>query len=101
MMRNYRVPVGMSPEEIEKATEFFDKKQNQKRWYQRKKKINHMYSDNNNSKAIYLMGPDNKFLQFYNLDIEMNELAEQITEEISYDIGIRHIGTGGRPMTRL
>lgn len=26
MMRNYRVPVGMSPEEIEKATEFFEKK---------------------------------------------------------------------------
>jgi hypothetical protein len=24
MMRNYRVPVGMTPEEIEKATEFFD-----------------------------------------------------------------------------
>lgn len=24
MMRNYRVPVGMSPEEIEKAIEFFD-----------------------------------------------------------------------------
>lgn len=46
---------------------------------------------------MYLMGPDNSFLQFYNLDVEVNELAEQVTEEISYDIGIRHIGTGGRP----
>jgi hypothetical protein len=56
------VPVGMNPEEIEKATEYFERRQKQKKWYQRKKKINHMYTDNINSKAIYLMGPDNKFL---------------------------------------
>lgn len=46
---------------------------------------------------MYLMSPDNQFLQFYNLDLTENELAEQITEEISYDIGIRHLGTGNIP----
>jgi hypothetical protein len=43
------------------------------------------------------MAPDNKFLMFYSLDLSEHELATQITEEISYDIGIRHIGTGNKP----
>jgi hypothetical protein len=43
------------------------------------------------------MAPDNKFLMFYSLDLEDLEMAKQITEDISYDIGIRHIGTGKKP----
>lgn len=49
---------------------------------------------NDHSKCMYLMAPDNQFLAFYSLDLTENELAHQLTEEISYDIGIRHIGTG-------
>lgn len=65
VMRNYRVPVGLTPEEQEKATEFFNKKQKKESsWmnFGKKKKMQALYSDNKNSKVIYLMGPDNKFL---------------------------------------
>jgi len=34
-----------------------------------------------------LMGRDNRFLAFFPTDLEENELAEQILEEITYDIG--------------
>ena len=65
MMRAYKVPVGLSPEEQERANEYFDRKQQEnKKWYQvfkKKEKLN-MLSDNNHSKVIYLMGPDNQFL---------------------------------------
>ena len=46
---------------------------------------------------MYLMAPDNQFLSYYSLDLTEKELAQQITEEISYDIGVRHIGTGFYP----
>ena len=105
MMRDYHVPVGLNEEEAARANEYFEKKQkSDKKWYQvwkRKKSLGSLQADNLNSKVIYLMGPDNKFLQFYRLDIELNELIEQITEEISYDIGVKHIGTGTRPFTRV
>lgn len=52
---------------------------------------------NDHSRAIYLMAPDNKFLAFYPLDLDENELATQVIEDISYDIGVRFIGTGDRP----
>ena len=65
MMRAYKVPVGLSPEEQERANEYFDRKQNEnKKWYQKFKKNKKLdlLSDNNHSKVIYLMGPDNQFL---------------------------------------
>ena len=46
------------------------------------------------------MAPDNKFLQFFDIDTEPEELAQLITEEISYDVGVRHIGTGKRPVMK-
>ena len=46
------------------------------------------------------MGTDNKFLQFYDVDIELDELIANVKDEISYDIGIRYLGTGNRPITR-
>lgn len=52
---------------------------------------------NDHSKAIFLMAPDNKFLNFYRLDLTEKELAEQIIEDASYDIGSTHIGTTHRP----
>ena len=42
------------------------------------------------------MSRDNNFLAHYSLDIDVKELVEQVTEEISYDIGLRHVGTGFR-----
>ncbi len=46
---------------------------------------------------MYLMAPDNTFLAFYNLDLSENELATQLTDDISYDIGSRFLGTGNIP----
>ena len=62
MMRNYKVPVGLSPEEQERANAYFERQQKKDRkWYQifKKKEKLTMMSDNNHSKVIYLMGPDN------------------------------------------
>ena len=69
-------------------------------WYKfwAKSKKHDYFSDNKHSKVIYLMGPDNKFLQFFDIDTEPNELADLIADEISYDVGIRHLGTGKRPV---
>jgi len=52
---------------------------------------------NDHSKVFYLMGADNKFLAFYKLDVDEIEMAEQILDEISYNIGTRYIGTGKKP----
>ena len=52
---------------------------------------------NDHSRVFYLMGPDNKFLAFYLIDIDENELANQVMEDISYNIGIKYIGTGKKP----
>jgi hypothetical protein len=64
MMRNFKVPVGMTQQEIDKATAYFEQKQNkEKKWWQRKKKMQIDPSlSNKNSKVIYLMGPENQFL---------------------------------------
>ena len=43
------------------------------------------------------MAPDNKFVAFYSLALSEGELAAQITEDISYDIGKMHIGTDKKP----
>jgi len=50
------------------------------------------------SRVIYLMSNENRFMAAYSLDISESELAEQIIEEISYDIGTLYIGTGGTPI---
>ena len=57
-----------------------------------------MYLDNRHSRVIYLMGPDNKFLNFFDIDTEQEELCSLIADEISYDVGVRHLGTGMRPV---
>lgn len=103
MLKKYKVPIEFTPEEIERANQYFEKRHaKDTKWYQfwkRKKKYAQEY-DTKHSRVIYLMGPDNKFLQFYDIDIEQGELAEAIMDEISYDIGIQYLGTGGRPLQR-
>jgi len=44
------------------------------------------------------MAPDNKFLAFYPLDLSEHELATQLIEDMSYDIGVSHIGTKNTPL---
>ena len=56
-----------------------------------------MYYDNKHSDVVYLMGADNKFLQFFHIGTELDDLIQQVKEEISYDVGINHLGTGTRP----
>ena len=52
---------------------------------------------NDHSRTMYLMAPDNKFLAFYPLDLSERELATQLVEDISYDIGQGYNGTDKRP----
>lgn len=52
---------------------------------------------NDHSRVFYLMGADNRFLAFYPLDIDENELAQNVIEDISYDLGNKYIGSGNRP----
>jgi hypothetical protein len=56
---------------------------------------------NDHSRVIYLMGADNRFLAFYPLDIDENELAANVIEDISYDLGNKYIGSGNRPPTNM
>jgi len=103
MLRSYKVPIQMSDDEVDKVNQYFDQiYQKDKKWYQFwKKKKNYKQSyDNKHSRVMYLMGTDNKFLQFYDVDIELDELTANVKDEISYDIGIRYLGTGSRPITR-
>ena len=52
---------------------------------------------NDHSRAIYLMAPDNKFINFYRLDLSPKELCSQLIEDISYDFGHMHIGSEHLP----
>ena len=90
---------------MERATEFFNKNEKNKvKWYElwkKKPKLSTMYSDNNHSQVIYLMSPENNFITFYDIGTDLNDLVNQVTEEISYDLGTRHIGTGKKPVTKI
>ena len=85
------MPIDFTPDEIEKVNEYFEKAHKKdKKWFEfwKKKKTYNQVYDTKHSRVIYLMGPDNKFIQFYSIDIEQKELTEAIMDEISYDIGI-------------
>ena len=74
MLRKFKVPVGLTPEEVEKLNEYFASGQIDKRkWYQKlyKKKDQgvDIYTDHEHSRVIYLMDPDNSFLQMFPLDM--------------------------------
>lgn len=69
----------MNEEEKEIFREYFDKANGlkKKRFWNRKKKFNPIDGIlNDHSRVFYLMAPDNKFLAFYSLEIDENELAD-------------------------
>lgn len=47
---------------------------------------------NDHSRVFYLMGADNRFLSFYSLDLDENDLMQNIIEDISYDMGSKGWG---------
>ena len=56
---------------------------------------------NDHSRVFYLIGPENQFLAFYNLDVELNELATNVMDDMSYDLGIKYVGSGNKPPVKL
>lgn len=91
MLRSYKVPIDFTPDEIEKINKYFDKMhKKEKKWYQvwkRKQSYTQAY-DTKHSRVIYLMGRDNKFLHFFDIDVTPDALYESVVDEISYDVGI-------------
>merc|ERR1719469_760349 len=81
MLSQFKVPVGVNPDEVAKTREFFQQE-----------------SKGLMSYISWIWTPRQKSLAFYSLDLGERELATQITEDISYDIGTMHIGTGRKPM---
>jgi hypothetical protein len=89
MLRKFKVPVGLNEVERQLIVDYFDEKDKKKKkgWFsgfRRKQEFDP--NDgllNDHSKVFYLMGPDNKFLAFYRLDIDTNELVSNIMEDIS------------------
>ena len=105
MLSQFKVPVGVNPEEVASTRQFFQDENKgflsyfSWMWKPRTKSLDDAAEGylNDHSRVIYLIAPDNKFLAFYSLDLSEKELALQITEDISYDIGTMHIGTGRKP----
>jgi cytochrome oxidase Cu insertion factor (SCO1/SenC/PrrC family) len=75
MLKAFKVPVGVSDEEVEEIKKFFAKKQGFiERWLHRTTDAAEGYT-NDHSRAMYLMAPDNNYVAFYSLDLAENELA--------------------------
>lgn len=87
MLRLFKVPAGLSDEENEHFKEYYSQN---KPWFFSKKEDDSILNDH--SKVMYLMSPENQFMSFFRPDLTAEELAGQLMEEISYDIGIRNIG---------
>jgi len=108
MLRKYKVPAGLTEYERETVKQYFDEKIKKTgrleklKFWKKKNEFDPLEGMmNDHSKVFYLMAPDNKFLAFYKLDIDENELAEQMVEDISYDMGTRYIGTGKTPPVKM
>lgn len=106
MLRIFKVPVGLNEDERQLIKQYFDKKKSNEGRFEKLKfwKKNSGFDPlegmmNDHSRVFYLMGADNRFLAFYPLDIDENELAQQVIEDISYDLGTKYIGTGTKPPT--
>ena len=81
------MPVGLNDTEQEKLQEFFMSEVERKRkasyfgrfafWQSKEKTMDEAANGvlNDHSKAIFLMAPDNKFINFYRLDLAEKELA--------------------------
>ena len=110
ILRQFKVPVGLNEEEQRQMQEFFRQRdaRNSATFFKRiyykfafwseDRVFNSMDEAaegflNDHSRAMYLMAPDNKFITFYPLDLSEHELATQLMEDISYDIGQGYNGT--------
>lgn len=101
MLRKYKVPIGLNEQEREAIKDYFEESKKKKGFFDKLKfwKSTPEFDStegmmNDHSKVFYLMGPDNKFLGFYRLDIDEVELYESVLDDISYDIGTQFIGSG-------
>jgi len=104
MLRVFKVPVGLNEEERQSVRDYFDRKKSKEgrferfKFWKRRQEFDPLEGMmNDHSRVFYLMGSDNRFLQFYTVDIDEQELALNVTEDISYDLGIKYIGSGNKP----
>ena len=104
MLRLFKVPVGLNEDEREAIKRYFSKKKETESRFERFKfwKRSQEFDPieglmNDHSRVFYLMGADNRFLAFYSIDMDERDLAQNIIEDISYDLGNKSIGTGTRP----
>lgn len=82
MLRVFKVPVGLNETERQAIKDYFDKKKAKEgrleklKFWKRKPQFDPLEGMmNDHSRVFYLMGADNRFLGFYPLDIDENELA--------------------------
>ena len=95
ILRQFKVPAGLNEAERAQINKIFmseAEKQKEASWFGRLSSFmspsqQTMTETETGSKVIYLMAPDNKFLNFYRLELAERELAYQLIEDISYDIG--------------
>ena len=99
ILKQFKVPVGVNDSEMSEIKEVFKSRKQAsqstmwgylKSFIIEEKDETEKAADgmlNDHSRVIYLMAPDNKFLAFYNLNLTEKELATQIIEDCSYDIG--------------
>ena len=89
MLKHFKVPAGLTPEECEQTKELFRRESEKSIIAQIRRTIfgEEVTLLNDHSPVMYLLSCDNKFLTFYQLDISVQELVQQILDDISQDIG--------------
>jgi cytochrome oxidase Cu insertion factor (SCO1/SenC/PrrC family) len=101
ILRKFKVPEGLTTEEAEQTIALFSSESEKTFIGRLKRKLTWQKTAddllNDHSRVMYLFSDDNKFLNFYPLDIDERELLNQIIEEIGFDIGQRYLGTGMKP----
>jgi len=107
MLKLFKVPAGLNEHEREAIKSYFEGKPLKEgyfrrlKFWKRKEKFDHLEGMmNDHSRVFYLMGPDNSFA-FYSLELDENELANAIIEDISYNFGTKYIGSGKKPPRNL
>lgn len=82
MLKVFKVPVGLNEDERESIKDYFSQKKAKEgrlerfKFWKPKENFDPLEGMmNDHSRVFYLMGADNRFLAFYSLDIDENELA--------------------------
>ena len=108
MLRIFKVPVGLNEDERQAIKNYFDRKKEKEgkleflKFWKRNPKFDPLEGMmNDHSRVFYLMGADNRFLSFYSLDLDENDLMQNIIEDISYDMGSKYKGTTNRPKSNV